>query len=187
MSRLTLRRKGAIGSAVISAAGLLGAAVPMSASGATGLTINLQTTPGITGAGGGTVFVAPTFASGPAGSSAAAATTVYVYATVTGTGSTTASDFQRRFSISTTTLTACWLFKCAERLSLVWFPRQLLTLILTVAASLGDTGSGFGDQSGVATGATTPGLVLGSRDGRHIDGQAPLRWCCVGQPRRYHG
>ncbi len=88
MSRLMLRRKGAIRAAVISAAGLLGAAVPLAAFGAPGMSINLQTQPGIAGAGGGTAFVAPT-----EGSATPVPATVYVYATVTGTGSTTASDF----------------------------------------------------------------------------------------------
>jgi PEP-CTERM motif len=86
MSRLTLRRKGAIGSAVISAAGLLSAAVPMTAMGSTGMTINLQLAPGLAGAGGGTVFLDPTKNNAPIN--------VYVYATVTGTGPQSASDLQ---------------------------------------------------------------------------------------------
>jgi len=86
MSRLTLRRKGAIGSAVITAAGLLSAAVPMTAMGSTGLTINLQLAPGLAGAGGGTVFLDPTKNNTPI--------TVYVYGTVTGTGPQSATDLQ---------------------------------------------------------------------------------------------
>ena len=51
MSRLTLRRKGLIRAAAISAAGLAGAIVPMSAFGQS-LTINLQLAPGLPGATG---------------------------------------------------------------------------------------------------------------------------------------
>jgi len=81
MSRLTLRRKGAIRAAVISAAGLLSAANAFGT-----MTINLQLSEGSGGAGGGTLFIDPTHNNTPIN--------VYVYATVTGTGPQSATDLQ---------------------------------------------------------------------------------------------
>jgi len=86
MSRLMLQRKGVVRAAAISAAGLLGA-MSTSAFGATGLTISLQSKPGLAGAAGGTIFAAPTVGVDPA-----IPVTVYVYATVTGTGAPAAAD-----------------------------------------------------------------------------------------------
>jgi hypothetical protein len=130
----------------------------MSAFGSTGLTINLQTTSGLAGAGGGTLFVAPTFAGDPAG--APAPTTVYVYATVTGTGSTSASDFNG----------LQYLYYNVNGTGSSTAPSSLGGTVTGAAlntnfnggASIGDPGSGYGDQAGTTTGATAPGLVLGS-------------------------
>src|ERR1700685_389872 len=85
MSRLTLRRKGAIRAAVISAAGLLGAAVPMSAFGQ--LAVNLQSQTGATGAGNSTIYLTPQGYNTTPGTTNVFSSTVpiYVYGTVTGT------------------------------------------------------------------------------------------------------
>jgi len=85
MSRLTIRRKGLIRAAAISAAGLAGAIVPMSAFGQS-LTINLQLTPGLAGSTGAhTDFLTPVNNNTPI--------PVYVYATVTGVNAPSGTDF----------------------------------------------------------------------------------------------
>jgi hypothetical protein len=150
MSKLMLRRKGTIRAAVITAAGLLSAAVPMSASGATGMTINLQTVKGSAGAGGGTLFVAPTLGTDPA-----IPVTVYVYATVTGAGSTTASDFNGLE----------YLYYNINGLGSSTNPTALGGSVS--AATLNSSFTANGSQGGVPTntaptGISSPGLVVGS-------------------------
>jgi hypothetical protein len=87
MSRLTLRRKGIIRAAAISAAGLAGAIVPMSAFGQS-LSVNfvIPAQPGYSGTGS-TIYATPT-----EGSAVPVPVTIDVYGTVTG-GTLGASDF----------------------------------------------------------------------------------------------
>jgi len=87
MSRLTLRRKGIIRAAAISAAGLAGAIVPISAF-ATGLSINLviPTQSGYSGTGS-TIYATPT-----EGSAIPIPVTIDVYGTVTGANAVTGSN-----------------------------------------------------------------------------------------------
>jgi hypothetical protein len=98
MSRLMLRRKSAVRVAALSAAGLLSAALPVSAFGT--LTINLQTVLGnpanVVGYNG-TLYATPAVGHVAPNNPTPAPTppvNIYVYATVTGTGSSiTSSDY----------------------------------------------------------------------------------------------
>ena len=162
MSRLTLRRKGTIRAAAISAAGLVGAIVPMSAFGS-GLTINLvaPTQPG--SAANNTVYATPYIPGQP---EPAVPVTIDVYGTVSG-GTLGASDFDG----------IQYAYYNINAIGASGNP-TVLGGSVTAATPNADSGANFnggveagtgetaetgnGVQPGTVTGATASGLAVGS-------------------------
>jgi len=166
MSRLTLRRKGIIRAAAISAAGLAGAIVPMSAFGQS-LSVNLVIPAQVGYSGSGsTIYATPT-----EGSATPVPVTIDVYGTVTG-GTLGASDFDgiqyAYYNVNSIGSSASPTVPGATITAAAISSASGANFNGGVEAGTGESSeTGNGDQVGTITNATPagagqPGLALGS-------------------------